>query len=47
MVARLTRPTRVMGEDGRFVGIQIVYGQPFTLTLYPGPNPGPGPNPVP
>ena len=46
MVARLTRPTRVMGEDGRFVGIQIVYGQPFTLTLYPGPNPGPGPNPV-
>ena len=26
MVARLARPTRVMGEDGQFVGIQIVYG---------------------
>ena len=28
-----------MGEDDRFVGIQIVYGQPFTLTLYPSPSP--------
>ena len=26
IVARLARPTRVMGEDNRFVGIQIVYG---------------------
>ena len=46
IAARLARPTRVMGEDDRFVGIQIVYGQPSSLTLDASPSPNNRPSPI-